>query len=619
MFYPSQGDIRELDEDQATTAYGALVDVPGCCDMLVAGTSCVDYSNLNNEQKEITEQGESGQTFRGMMTWVQRKQPPIVILENVCGAPWEDIAEAFQAKGYAAHFMRVDTKRFYIPHTRTRVYLFATKIAPVKGEKAPKPGEDYTCAVYRKRVRTLSGYKDKKTKKNHEGTLTKQWKDKVKELERPASSTLEAFLFDSDDPRVHKGRQMLARPGEDGTRAGTDWARCESRHQRARLEEGLGARRPFTNWEGGCVMPDYAWNDWGKAQTDRVLDLMDIDFLRLAQADTDSAHKTLVWNLSQNVDRTTGSGAAGICPCLTPSMVPFVTNRGGPLVGIEALSLQGIPVDDLLLARPGEDGTRAGTDWARCESRHQRARLEEGLGARRPFTNWEGGCVMPDYAWNDWGKAQTDRVLDLMDIDFLRLAQADTDSAHKTLVWNLSQNVDRTTGSGAAGICPCLTPSMVPFVTNRGGPLVGIEALSLQGIPVDDLLLTRESEGQMSDLAGNAMTTTVVGACMLSALLLVKDTIFAYGAVVKQGAADEAAKKKSTAGSSMGKSATSLSVGGAAGATATESKVQGVADLVPGDLTLCSVVPKGDQKGYQVRVGPFPNPGHTVYRPYVTV
>ena len=126
---------------------------------------------------------------------------------------------------------------------------------------------------------------------------------------------------------------------------------------------------------------------------------------------------------------------------------------------------------------------------------------------------------MPDYAWNDWGKAQTDRVLDLMDIDYLRLAQADTDSTHKTLVWNLSQNVDRTTGSGAAGICPCLTPSMVPFVTNRGGPLVGIEALSLQGIPVDDLLLTRESEGQMSDLAGNAMTTTVVGACMLSALI----------------------------------------------------------------------------------------------------
>jgi len=48
----------------------------------------------------------------------------------------------------------------------------------------------------------------------------------------------------------------------------------------------------------------------------------------------------------------------------------------------------------------------------------------------------------------------------------------------------------------------------VPFITNRGGPLVGIEALSLQGIPVDDLLLTRESEGQMSDLVGRRRLTT---------------------------------------------------------------------------------------------------------------
>jgi site-specific DNA-cytosine methylase len=46
-------DIRELGNDQACTAYGSLADVPntpGCVDMLVAGTSCVDYSNLNNEK-----------------------------------------------------------------------------------------------------------------------------------------------------------------------------------------------------------------------------------------------------------------------------------------------------------------------------------------------------------------------------------------------------------------------------------------------------------------------------------------------------------------------------------------------------------------------------------------
>lgn len=65
----------------------------------------------------------------------------------------------------------------------------------------------------------------------------------------------------------------------------------------------------------------------------------------------------------------------------------------------------------------------------------------------------------------------------------------------------------------------CLTPTGIPYVTNRGGPLVGEELLSLQGIPADDLLLTKESEANISDLAGNAMSTTVVGACILSALI----------------------------------------------------------------------------------------------------
>lgn len=46
---------------------------------------------------------------------------------------------------------------------------------------------------------------------------------------------------------------------------------------------------------------------------------------------------------------------------------------------------------------------------------------------------------------------------------------------------------------------------MIPFLTVRGGPLIGEEALSLQGIPIELLLLTRESEDQLADLAGNAM------------------------------------------------------------------------------------------------------------------
>lgn len=133
------------------------------------------------------------------------------------------------------------------------------------------------------------------------------------------------------------------------------------------------------------------------------------------------------------------------------------------------------------------------------------------------------------------------RVKDLLDISHLRRAKQGIDPGYKTYVsytlsngrwltnsrtiWNLSQNVDRQIGSGRLGIAPCLTPTMIPYVTNRGGPLVGYESLALQGLPVDRLLLTRETQDQLADLAGNAMSTTVVGSCIIRALILGIDLI----------------------------------------------------------------------------------------------
>ena len=95
-----------------------------------------------------------------------------------------------------------------------------------------------------------------------------------------------------------------------------------------------------------------------------------------------------------------------------------------------------------------------------------------------------------------------------MDINWLRRLSKGEDSNYKTMLWNLSQNVDRSTGEeGKPGICPCLTPNMVPYLTNRGGPLIGQEVLSLQGIPVDDLLLTRESSAACQQSAPPRLPT----------------------------------------------------------------------------------------------------------------
>ena len=87
-------------------------------------------------------------------------------------------------------------------------------------------------------------------------------------------------------------------------------------------------------------------------------------------------------------------------------------------------------------------------------------------------------------------------------------------------VWELSQNIDRNEDTTRFGLSGCITPTGQPFVTTRGGPLLGIEAITLQGLPTEKLILTRESSKQLQDLAGNAMTSTVVGPAILSALMV---------------------------------------------------------------------------------------------------
>ena len=84
---------------------------------------------------------------------------------------------------------------------------------------------------------------------------------------------------------------------------------------------------------------------------------------------------------------------------------------------------------------------------------------------------------------------------------------------------DLSQNVDFNQDSTPFGLTGCITPSGMPFLTNRGGPITGIEVLKLQGLPVDRIHLTRESQRELQDLAGNAMSATVVGAAILSTLI----------------------------------------------------------------------------------------------------
>lgn len=77
-------------------------------------TLCLPHLPNFNLQKELEDLGESGQTFMGMIKWIENSKTPIVILENVSGAPWDKKVELFEKRGYEATFSRMDTKQYYM-------------------------------------------------------------------------------------------------------------------------------------------------------------------------------------------------------------------------------------------------------------------------------------------------------------------------------------------------------------------------------------------------------------------------------------------------------------------------------------------------------------------------
>ncbi|MCJ1434818.1 hypothetical protein MMC27_004188 [Xylographa pallens] len=382
-------DIREIAaNEEASTAYGALTSIPGrgAVDLLVVGFSCVDFSKLSQNQRlldgtttrEANEakhagvedkkqnqkptrtggrttgskgkgvasdntaakalkmppmpsimktvagydnimRGESGDTLFAILSYAGKYRPPLVILENICHAPWADIEDEWNRIGYAAEYIKLDTKNFYLPHTRLRFYMLCIDIDSMPGTTA--------------------------------NDVVRRWSKVVKQFERPASSPVDAFLFDELDPRLHQATQEINTSASISEQRTVEWAKCQVRHLQYREEHRLGNSRPFTNWveNGPSKMVDYGNGQWTKKQVDRIKDFFELYYLKAASLDYDPGYKARYPDVSQNIDRTRVHGAWGVTGCITPTGMPVSTMRGGPIVGSEALALQGISVDKLHL------------------------------------------------------------------------------------------------------------------------------------------------------------------------------------------------------------------------------------------------------------------------------
>ncbi|KAI5294006.1 hypothetical protein KEM52_004868 [Ascosphaera acerosa] len=316
-------DVNELVAEKAITAFGSEREVPTDIDLLVIGFPCVDFSNLNLHKKDIEGQGESGHTFFGVMRYCTRAKPPLIVVENVCSAPWDKLVTYWERIGYTAFHTKVDTKNYYLPQTRERGYMICV----------------YTDILKDRKRRTADG-----------PTLT-QFSKMMKAFERPASSPITHFMLKETDPRFRIAvDDISSAPIKD--RQAVDWTRYKARHLAYRMKEKLGDKRPLTKWtdNGACYPPDFYWRRWMQGQTQRVWDTLDSNYLRAFIRGYDMNFKSRFIDLSQGIDRELDTRAYGVAGCLTPRGQAFITSRGGPLLGIEALALQGIPIDKLLLS-----------------------------------------------------------------------------------------------------------------------------------------------------------------------------------------------------------------------------------------------------------------------------
>lgn len=371
------------DKWSSTTAGGSRVEIPRKpLDILFAGCSCVDYSNMNPNKPEgrvpsldrhlkhctkkkskgkkkageegeeesppvqidqafvddldagleellLKSAGESARTFFAAVKLISSMRPKAIILENVYGAPWDMYTDQIFPKiCYVARCVKLDSKDFYLPQTRQRGYLVAIDALQIGEALASR--------------------------------IASEWEVLLAQCKHPASTSISAFLRPPDDPATIQARADM----ENKPTHNSEWALCSLRHSDARRKNGL--RRddnPFSKkaMRGGRLIfasyPSHSWRRFWETQSSRIIDLMDIAFATSIKRGTDLGYKTCMIDVSQNVDRCSfaqpgrhGVHNLGIVGCITPSGMPIVTDLMRPVTGTETLALQGLPVDELVIS-----------------------------------------------------------------------------------------------------------------------------------------------------------------------------------------------------------------------------------------------------------------------------
>jgi len=256
--------LTKTDQLYSHTAFGAKIPVPNFADVMVAGSSCVDYSGLNQNQKVFGEDGESYDTLLATVLFAENHTPQMVILENVLTFPWAKVEALWHARGYATKVILLDSKNYYLPQTRQRGYMIGVR-------------------------REVNGHPDLKLDAD---AVVLLWFDIMEKLQRRASSPFTDFILADDSEELAKFNQQAR--AQISANKKTSWEKTRVECTSCRSTNFLGFEKPFTEWEnnGSCLVSDDCNKPWFKKQVERVWDTIEINHLRaIVQRYYDMAYK----------------------------------------------------------------------------------------------------------------------------------------------------------------------------------------------------------------------------------------------------------------------------------------------------------------------------------------
>ena len=309
--------------------------VPGNLDILVAGFSCKDLSMMNSYRKTLQEMGQSGSTLRGVLDYVERYRPKLILLENVWAIAKSNevgfrqvdlVLEGLKARGYAAGYRLMNSCDYFLPQIRHRIWMWAIRIS----ESSPSSSEGSKVVHEKAELATLE--------------VESKYNDILVALEEPCALHFEDYMLDDDHPTVRAHFQwMKSRERKSVFKkkrgAKQDWLEKYDNH---RTRNDYQYDRPYTAVRDG---------DFLQVLNEREKELIDLKCLDIMnEQGKDPRVVPMLWELSQSVDRVPGvrvrRDRQNYASCILPGML-WHSSRHRWVLGIEKLALQGIFAEDL--------------------------------------------------------------------------------------------------------------------------------------------------------------------------------------------------------------------------------------------------------------------------------